>query len=192
MIFLTFGTGFGAGLVLDGKLYRGTNTNAGEIGHVRLRKDGPVGYNKAGSTEGYCSGGGLAQIGKYEAKKHPDQAKALIELAGGIDKINAKVIADLANKNDPLCLKIYKDCGRHLGEVLAMLIDLFNPEKIVIGGIFMRASHLIIPTMKEVIEKEALPFAAAVCEIVPAGLGENVGDYAAIAIAKNNTDLRGK
>ena len=65
MVFLTFGTGLGAGLILDGKLYRGTNDNAGEIGHVRLEQSGPVGYGKAGSCEGFCSGGGIAQMGVW-------------------------------------------------------------------------------------------------------------------------------
>ncbi|MFC2116959.1 ROK family protein, partial [Bacteroidota bacterium] len=67
MIFLTFGTGMGAGLILDGKLYSGTNDNAGEVGHVRLDNIGPVGYGKAGSFEGFCSGGGIAQLARIRA-----------------------------------------------------------------------------------------------------------------------------
>ena len=63
VVFLTFGTGLGAGLILDGKLYTGTNDNAGEVGHIRLDDDGPVGYGKAGSFEGFCSGGGIAKLG---------------------------------------------------------------------------------------------------------------------------------
>ena len=64
MIFLTFGTGMGAGLILNGKLYSGTNDLAGEVGHVRLKETGPVGFGKAGSFEGFCSGGGIAQLAK--------------------------------------------------------------------------------------------------------------------------------
>ena len=63
VVFLTFGTGLGAGLILNGRLYEGTNGNAGEVGHVRLDDDGPVGYGKSGSFEGFCSGGGIAQLG---------------------------------------------------------------------------------------------------------------------------------
>ena len=63
MIFLTFGTGLGAGLILDGRLYEGTNGNAGEVGHIRLSENGPVGFGKFGSFEGFCSGGGIAQLG---------------------------------------------------------------------------------------------------------------------------------
>ena len=68
MIFLTFGTGFGAGLILDGKLYSGTNDNAGEIGHVRLTQNGPLGYNKRGSCEGYCSGSGIKRLSELMSK----------------------------------------------------------------------------------------------------------------------------
>lgn len=64
MIFLTFGTGLGAGLILDGRLYAGTNDMAGEVGHIRISDYGPVGYGKAGSFEGFCSGGGIAEIGE--------------------------------------------------------------------------------------------------------------------------------
>lgn len=63
MVFLTFGTGLGAGLILNGRLYTGTNDNAGEAGHIRLERFGPVGYGKAGSFEGFCSGGGIAKLG---------------------------------------------------------------------------------------------------------------------------------
>ena len=62
MVFMTFGTGLGAGLILGGRLYSGTNGNAGEVGHIRLSPIGPVGYGKAGSWEGFCSGGGIAQL----------------------------------------------------------------------------------------------------------------------------------
>src|SRR5690606_15592063 len=68
MIFLTFGTGMGAGLILNGQLYSGTNDLAGEVGHIRLAPDGPVGYGKAGSFEGFCSGGGIKQLATDRAK----------------------------------------------------------------------------------------------------------------------------
>ena len=69
MAFLTFGTGLGAGLILGGRLHRGHNDNAGEIGHVRLEANGPIGYGKRGSAEGFCSGGGIRQLGIAAVKK---------------------------------------------------------------------------------------------------------------------------
>jgi glucokinase len=183
VIFLTFGTGLGAGLILDGRLFSGTNGNAGEIGHVRLRRDGPIGYNKRGSCEGFCSGGGLEQQGKLAAQKDPIGAAPLIEYSGGIDAISAKTIAELADEGDVFCQRLYRYCGEMLGETLAILIDILNPECIILGGVYMRSSHLLADGMEKSLRRMALENARRVCEILPAGLGESVGDYAALSLA---------
>lgn len=98
VIFLTFGTGFGAGLILDGRLYCGTNDNAGEIGHVRLSQIGPVGYGKIGSCEGFCSGGGIAQIAKMLVKKSLDKGESVSFCRSyeELSSLNAKIIAEAA------------------------------------------------------------------------------------------------
>lgn len=188
MVFLTFGTGFGAGLILDGRLYRGQNDNAGEVGHIRLTRGGPVGYNKAGSAEGYCSGGGIRQLGIMEVKKELKKGEKprLLEEAGSIENIDAKLIAKLAYAGDPLCLNVYKKSGQMLGKVLSYLIDIINPQRIIIGGVFMRSKDLLLPHVQKVIKRECLSFSRQVCEILPAGLGENVGDYAAVSIAEGD------
>ena len=91
VIFMTFGTGLGAGLILNGKLYSGTNGNAGEVGHIRLEKNGPLGYNKAGSAEGFCSGKGIARLAKLRAE----------EKGVAIDEnITAKVVFEKAREGD--------------------------------------------------------------------------------------------
>ncbi len=186
MVFLTFGTGLGAGLILNGKLYSGSSDMAGEVGHLRLAQDGPVGYDKKGSAEGFCSGGGLAQIGICEVEKELKQGNVprLLQKAGTVENITAKLIGDLAEKErDELCINIYRQCGFYLGHTLSILVDLLNPEKIILGGIFMRSSELIKPAMEQVLKQECLARSLNVCQIVPAGLGEMVGDYAAIAVA---------
>ena len=183
VIFLTFGTGLGAGLILNGRLYGGTNGNAGEIGHVRLRKSGPIGFGKIGSCEGFCSGGGIGRMGRSAAKKDEKAAENLIKYAGGIENINAKNIAELAKNGDEFCKGIYRRSGEMLGETLSILIDVINPECIILGGVYMRSSELLLEGMKKVISKEALSISADVCEILPAGLGESIGDYAAISLA---------
>lgn len=181
MAFLTFGTGLGAGLILDGRLYSGSSDMAGEVGHVRLADDGPLGYGKRGSAEGFCSGGGIARTGVLYAER--GEAPRLLEAAGGDRRaITAKLIAELADAGDAPCRKIYADCGRRLGMLLSFLMDIVNPELIVLGGVFMRSEALIRPSMEEVISAEALPHAARACRIVPAGLGEAIGDYAALSV----------
>ncbi len=191
MVFCTFGTGLGAGLITDGKLYGGTSDMAGEVGHLRLCEDDgktplPIGYGKRGSAEGFCSGGGIAQLGVIavrDALARGENVCLWTEVGENEDNITAKVIAALADAGDGFCIEIYKTCGRYLGRTLSVLIDLLNPEKIVLGGVFMRSAHLLREEMERVIAEEALPYASAVCEIVPAGLGEQIGDYAALAVA---------
>ena len=183
VIFLTFGTGLGAGLILDGRLYGGTNGNAGEIGHVRLRRSGPVGFGKTGSAEGFCSGGGIGRMGRAAAESDKNGAAALIGYAGGIENINAKNIAELAREGDEFCCGIYRRCGEMLGETLAILIDLLNPECIILGGVYMRSHDLLDEGMKKVLAREALDISSGVCEILPAGLGESIGDFAALSLA---------
>lgn len=186
MAFLTFGTGLGAGLILDGKLYSGASDMAGEVGHIRLAADGPIGYGKAGSAEGFCSGGGIARTGAAAVKaalENGETPALYTATEGNFDKITARLIAEMANSGDEFCKRIYADCGRRLGMLLSFMMDMINPEVIVLGGVFMRSGHLIRPSMEEVIAREALPYASRVCRVLPAGLGENVGDYAALSVA---------
>lgn len=185
MVFLTFGTGLGAGLILDGKLYSGTNGNAGEVGHVRLEKNGPVGYGKAGSFEGFCSGGGIAKLGKQAATKALSEGRAMsfCENEDDIDKIDTKLLAEAANGGDEVALEVFHVSGRRLGMGLSMIIDILNPEAIVIGSVFARSGYLLREEMEKVIATEALAPSAAVCRVVPAELGDEIGDFAAIAVA---------
>ncbi len=182
MAFLTFGTGLGAGLILDGRLYRGTNDNAGEIGHVRLEPDGPVGYGKAGSCEGFCSGGGIRQMGIFAMRKYGEDCALYKACDGKEENVNAKIIADLAYKGDKICLSIYNKCAEKLGMTVSILCDIIDPEAVVIGGIFMRSDDLLSDGILETMKKEAL----VPCKVLKAGLGEKVGDYAALSIAEGN------
>ena len=185
MIFLTFGTGLGAGLILDGKLYSGTNDNAGEAGHIRLDNFGPAGFGKAGSFEGFCSGGGLAQLGYLKALEKAQTGVYPLYFKKGmtLQEVTAKTVADAADKGDETAKEVYRICGEQLGKGLSVLIDILNPERIVIGSIFARSENLLREGMEKVINKEALPQAVKCCKIVPAALGEQIGDYAAIAAA---------
>lgn len=186
MIFLTFGTGMGAGLILDGRLYCGTNGNAGEVGHLRMAADGPVGYGKRGSFEGFCSGGGLKQLGQMRAiqalkeGRHPLYCQTEVELP----TVTAKTVADAADAGDADAIEVYRYCGEQLGRGLSILIDLLNPEAIVIGSIFSRSENLLRAEAERIIREEALPMSASVCSIRTAQLGNAIGDYAAIAVAE--------
>lgn len=185
VVFLTFGTGLGAGLILDGKLYDGTNGNAGEVGHIRLNDDGPVGFGKSGSFEGFCSGNGLAQLGYVKAleKAQTGEYPLYFQKGYSLADVSAKTIADAAEKGDKTAIEVYETCGKYLGKGLSIIIDILNPEVIVIGSIFARSHNLLWEPAKRVIDKESLSLSAKCCKVVPAVLGEQIGDYAAIATA---------
>lgn len=186
MVFMTFGTGLGAGLVLDGKLYTGTNDNAGELGHIRLEEYGPVGYGKSGSFEGFCSGSGIEQLARSMVKERLQMGGKVSWCPDGdLEGITAKIVAQAALAGDPLAKEVYAISARHLGKGLSIVIDILNPELIVIGSIYARNEDMFKDLMWEVIDKEALPLAGKVCRVVPAALGESIGDYAALSIAAN-------
>ena len=186
MAFLTFGTGLGAGLILDGKLYSGTNDNAGELGHIRLSDFGPVGYGKAGSFEGFCSGGGIRQLAQSLVKERLQMGGKVSWCPDGdVEKITAKTVAEAAREGDALAMEIFDISSRYLGVGLSILIDIINPEVIVIGSIYTRNEDMMKPVMDRVISREALPLAAKVCKVVPAALGEAIGDYAALSVGAN-------
>lgn len=185
MIFMTFGTGLGAGLILDGRLYSGTNGNAGEVGHLRIAPDGPIGYGKRGSFEGFCSGGGIAQLGYSMAQEQAARGLPVRYYREEMipSDVTAKTIADAAEAGDELAIEVYRRSGEALGKGLSILMDLLNPERIVIGSIFARSHHLLWDAAKQQIEKEALVPSATCCSVLPAELGEQIGDYAAVATA---------
>lgn len=184
MVFMTFGTGLGAGLIIDGKLYTGTNDNAGELGHIRLEEFGPVGYGKSGSFEGFCSGSGIEQLARSLAKEKMQMGGKVSWCPDGdLDAITAKAVAIAAREGDPIAKRVYEISARHLGKGLAIVIDVLNPELIVIGSIYSRNEDMFKPLMEEVLAGEALPLANKVCRVVPAALGESIGDYAALSIA---------
>jgi glucokinase len=186
MAFLTFGTGLGAGLILDGRLYSGFSGMAGEIGHVRMTEDGPIGYGKRGSVEGYCSGGGIAQLGKSLAREALLSGKALpyCKTDADLDTINARLLAEWARRGDETAREVYRISGEMLGKSLAILIDILNPERIVIGSIFARAEDLLRPPMERTLAEEAIGISLDACKILPAALGDEIGDFAALAIAE--------
>ena len=167
LVFMTFGTGLGAGIIVDGKLYSGANDNAGEIGHIRLAPSGPVGYNKEGSAEGFCSGAGMARLAKIRK---------------GLD-ITTKELFARVRAGDPDCTEVFRESAEKLATILAYTIDILNPEVIALGGVFMRNADLFMPIVDPILDREALSLARKVCRIVPAELGENIGDYAALAVA---------
>jgi len=185
MVFLTFGTGMGAGLITDGRLYTGTNDLGGEVGHIRLAPDGPVGFGKAGSFEGFCSGGGIARLAAsiITEKLGAGEKVDFCSTMEAIENVTAKSVFEAAYSGDPVANEIVNISADYLGLGLSILIDILNPECIVIGSIYARNEKLLKPLIEKVLDREAIPAANKVCRILPAALGDDIGDYAALCVA---------
>jgi glucokinase len=180
----------GAGLILNGRLYEGASDMAGEVGHVRLEATGPVGYGKAGSFEGFCSGGGIAQLTREMVLRQLEvgDPPAFCPTPADLPRVNAETVGEAAQQGDPLAREIFETVGRYLGRGLAILVDILNPERIIIGSIYGRQQSILEPITLEVLRAEALPHALATCQILPAGLGERIGDFASLSVALNQIE----
>jgi len=185
MLFLTMGTGFGCGIICNGRLVMGARGMAGEVGHIRLADDGPVGFGKAGSIEGFCSGGGIALHAQSRLTQLAEEGRAPVWASDPltIAAVDTKLLAEKANAGDRLALELFAETGTMLGKALSIFIDALDPEIIVIGSIFVRCESLLRPSMEAEIGREALAVSVKACRVVPARLGESLGDYACVMVA---------
>ena len=182
MVFLTMGTGMGAGIIAEGRLLRGRCDMAGEVGHVRLRKDGPVGYNKAGSFEGFASGGGIARLACMLRQEWTARGDGPV-WAESDEEMTTKCLAEYARAGDGHALEVFRQAGAYLGEGISIIADILDPEMIVIGGVYMRCRDLLDESMWETICRETLAQTAESLKVVPAENGEAIGDLAAVMAA---------
>jgi glucokinase len=171
VIYLTCGTGFGAGLVLEGRIYRGAGGRSPEVGHWRYSAEGPEAFGKPGSAEAWCSGSGLGKLAawKYPARwsENPPTGAELHQLSQAGD----------AQARDILRLN-----ATATGHIAAKLADLFRPDRVILGSL---ARYLGAPWLEDVraaFAKEALPDESSEI-IVPSGLGERLQDCSALAAA---------
>lgn len=106
-----------------------------------------------------------------------------------LPNLTAKIVAEAAYKGDEVAIDIYKTCAEYPGRGLSLLVDILNPEVIILGSIYGRAKSLIEPRMRRVMEREAINYSYNHCKIVPAGLSENIGDMAALTLAIESSSL---
>jgi len=171
LIFLTFGTGLGAGLIINGQVLHGATDTAGEVGHLRLAHAGPVGFGKAGSWEGFASGQGLVELA---ARMFPQRW----QLSTPIHDVVRAMLADDAD-----ALAVAAEAGKWMGRGMALLVDTLNPQMIVLGSLAVALGDRVLAAARQALAEEALPQAVAACEVVPAKLGRQVGDVASLMAA---------
>ncbi len=176
MVFLTMSTGMGAGLIIGGQLHEGQDDMAGEVGHTLVALDGPVGFGRRGSLEGFCSGPGLSQLAvtKLTQALHTQVDSLLFRSRKDWRLIDAVDVGLAADAGDAVAQSCLVECGEKLGHFCADLVDLLNPDAIVLGTIGRIHADLIIPAARVEIDRIAHPTSAMRVKILPASLGDQL------------------
>lgn len=175
IICVTLGTGVGGGMIFDGKLYRGANGSAGEVGHLIVEPNGrKCNCGNHGCLEAYV---GAWHIRERIIEKIKEGRRTIITrlVNGTFSKITPKILEEAALYNDKLAFEIWEETGRYLGIGLASLINVFNPDKIIIGGGVANAGKIILNPVLRTIRKRALTVPLQEVKIVRAKLGEEAG-----------------
>jgi glucokinase len=182
MVFVTMGTGIGGGLILDGKLYHGANDLAGEVGHQTILVNGPVcGCGKRGCLEALASGPAIARLARESLQF--GRGKGLVTHAEGKPaNITARHVIERAQSGDDFCRKVLAEAGTYMGVGLSNVIQILNPERIVLGTIAVHAGDLILEPIRATVAEYTWERSRSVCEIVPAELGDRAQDLAALAL----------
>ncbi len=172
---ITVGTGIGSGLVINGKLVRGAANAAGEIGHIKLQMNGgPIcGCGDTGCLEAFASGPSIVAMAQEYIKG--GKSTKFRELAGVDGEITPYLVAKAAEAGDPVAKRIFEIVGTYIGLGLTSVINLLNPEKVIIGGGVAEAGDLLLEPIRKTIKERAMVVARDSVEIVPAQLGNTAG-----------------
>lgn len=191
MVYMTMSTGIGGGIILDGRLYRGPNDTAGEVGHMTIVENGPAcGCGKRGCLEALCSGPSIARRAREKARSAP--GSLLVALAGGDPAcITAETVMDAARQDDPAAWEIVDETARYMAVGLGNIVNILNPEVIVIGTILVKAGDLLLEPIRAYLRDETWPRVYGTVRVVEAGLGDEVGDLAAIAVIRQAAQAEG-
>lgn len=174
LICITVGTGIGSGLIINGKLVRGASNAAGEIGHIKLQMhDGPIcGCGDTGCLEAFASGPSI--VAMAEDYIRGGKSTKFREMANG-NPITPYIVCEAAKAGDPVAKRIFTRTGEYIGIGLASVVNLLNPEKIIIGGGVADAGEILLSPLKETLKKRAMEIAGETVEVVPAQLGNTAG-----------------
>jgi len=183
IVHLTLGTGIGGGLILDGKLYRGANGAGAELGHMVLDPEGyRCGCGRRGCFEAFCSDSGIRTQVKEELHLHPDSRCNGVPLRD----VNFRLICDFASGGDAFARTIYDRVVRYLGIGIGNLVNIFNPQAVILSGGMVKAGPEFIEAIEAAVKEEAFAVMTAGLRILPSRLGDETGLLGAAACALVN------
>lgn len=179
LFYYTVSTGIGGGLIIEGKIYHGASCDAGEVGHSVIVPNGPrCNCGKRGCLEALASGTAIARVAREKA----GEDSLILKLAGERKKINAVIVAEAARKGERLAQTIYQQAAFYLGLSATNIIQIFNPEMIIIGGGVSKAGRLLFQPLMKTVRAFSWPRPLRRCKIVRAALKDNVCDLGAMCL----------
>lgn len=175
VVCVKIGTGIGAGIVVDGKLLRGAQGCAGDVGHIQITDDPAVvcRCGKVGCLEALAGGGAIARRGTAAA--HEGRSPILAELLAGRDSVTSADVANAASRGDPVALELFNEAGRLVGSMLATVVNLLNPSVIVVGGGVVNAGDGLLASIRHTVYGRSLPLATRDLTIQRGALGHTAG-----------------
>ena len=183
LIYITVSTGIGGGIIINDRLYLGTSGAAGEIGHMTIDVNGPRCYcGNYGCLEEMASGRAIAREAIRRIRDGENSALTDI-VAGKIEDITAKEVSQAAQGGDRLALEVVSQAANYLGVGIVNVVNIFNPEMIVIGGSVAKMGELLLNPVRQLVREKAFELSAQAVPIVPAGLGDDVGLLGAAVFA---------
>ncbi len=183
LVYLTVSTGIGGGVIVDGRLLLGAHGFAAELGHIPLEPGGPpCGCGGRGCLEALASGTAIQRMAVEVARRRPDSALSRAA-RGQPDRLDARLVEELARRGDPEARRIFEQVGRYLGLGLVAAVHAFDPERVVIGGGVANAFDLFEPAMRAELGWRLMPAYRDGVEVVRAMLGDRSGLYGALALA---------
>jgi glucokinase len=178
---LTLGTGIGGGLILDGKLYHGASDAAAELGHTTIDTNGRrCGCGNYGCLEAYASGPAIAERAR-EALAGGEPSTMPLLVGGDLTRLTAAVVYDAAKQGDELAIEVVRDTARFLGTGIANILNIFNPEVVVLAGGVVQAGEQLFEPLRAEVRRRAFKPAVDACRIVPGSLPGTAGVVGAVA-----------
>ena len=181
LVMVTLGTGIGGGIIVDGRLLDGADGGAGEIGHMVINPGGRGGNSAFGSVEGETQRDAIVE---RAARKIQEGYETSLGAQVDFDRfaLTPAIIAEEARKGDAIALEVFEETGYYLGLCVTNLINLLNPEMVVIGGGIAQAGDIILDPIRRTVTATAIRSLSRTCRIVPAELGDNAGIFGGAAI----------
>ena len=186
VLYMTMSTGIGGGIVANGKIYHGANDSAGEVGHQILLPDGPLcGCGQYGCLEALCSGPSIARRAQETITDQP-HTKILALVDGQIDHVSSEHVLQAARDGDALAIALVEETAYYMGWGIANLVNILNPQIVLLGTIAVAAGDLLLDPIRRTVTEMAMQRPLESVKIMPAELGDSIGDFAAISLVIGN------